>query len=149
MTSCDALIPLRLKLLRQGKTIETCYFDNDEVQSTRHFGVLLKGAEKKDNPQQSLLAIASLYRVNLPENDIYNAWKIRGMATDIPFRGQGLATALLQHCIEYAREQGGEVIWCNARIASVSLYQHSGFDVFGEAFDIPGVGKHFRMCCYL
>jgi len=147
--ACCEVIPLRHKLLRQGKPIETCFFDNDEAQFSRHFGVLLKGVKKTGDPQKNLLAIASLYRVNLPGDNKCDAWQLRGMATDIPFRRQGIAITLLHHCIEYVRNQGGEMIWCNARIESVRLYQRSGFDVLGEEFDIPGIGKHFRMSCSL
>jgi len=51
------------------------------------------------------------------------SWRVRGMATEPEARGRGAGTAVLAALIEYAREQGAERVWCNARIAARTLYE--------------------------
>ena len=62
-----------------------------------------------------------------------------------PWVGRGAGSAVLAALIDYAREQGAERIWCNARIAARTLYERAGFVVASEEFEIKGVGPHYRM----
>ena len=73
------------------------------------------------------------------------SWRVRGMATEPEARGRGAGSAVLAALIDYAREQGAERIWCNARIAARTLYERAGFVVASEEFEIKGVGPHYRM----
>ena len=73
------------------------------------------------------------------------SWRVRGMATEPEARGRGAGTAVLVALVEYAREQGAERVWCNARIAARTLYERAGFIVVSEEFEIEGIGPHYRM----
>src|SRR5438309_1913976 len=106
-------IPLRHAVLRPGRPTETAHFPGDDAHSTRHFGAFRDG---------TLLAIASLYRVDMPEMAGVTAIQLRGMATAEKARGTGLGRTLLQACIVFARQTGVGLIWCNARASAVGFY---------------------------
>ena len=36
-------------------------------------------------------------------------------------------------------------LWCNARVAAITLYERLGFIAEGERFEFPQVGPHQRM----
>jgi GNAT superfamily N-acetyltransferase len=73
------------------------------------------------------------------------SWRVRGMASAPEARGRGAGAGVLAALIEYAREQGAERVWCNARIAARTLYERAGFIVVSEEFEIEGIGPHYRM----
>jgi ribosomal protein S18 acetylase RimI-like enzyme len=72
-------------------------------------------------------------------------WRIRGMATSASARGRGAGTAVLDALLHYARAQGAQRIWCNARTPARSLYERAGLRVVSEEFVIPEIGPHFVM----
>lgn len=128
--------PLRLAVLRPGRPIESARFPGDDAPGTRHFGAFRNG---------QLLGIASLYAAEMPARPGELAFQLRGMATAPEARGLGLGRALVHACIEFARESGVRLIWCNARTGAVGFYRKLGFEVFGNEFEIADVGPHFRM----
>jgi GNAT superfamily N-acetyltransferase len=67
--------------------------------------------------------------------------------TDFQFRkfavlpimqGKGVGKKLLQYITDFARNQGGERIWCNARSTAVKFYQKAGFITTGQTFSKNG-----------
>ena len=62
---------VRHPILRAGKPLETCHFENDESATTKHFGLF---------NQSELIGVASLFEKN---NLLFSANKqvqLRGMA---------------------------------------------------------------------
>jgi GNAT superfamily N-acetyltransferase len=72
-------------------------------------------------------------------------FRVRGMATAPPARGQGLGSVVLDALLAHAREQGADVVWCAARPRAQSLYARAGFVPDGEPWMEPGLGPHQRM----
>ena len=128
--------PLRLAVLRPGRPIETAKFPGDDLPTTQHFGAFRDG---------HLLGIASLYQAELPERPGPRALQLRGMATSPDVRGMGFGRALARACMAFTRENGVELLWCNARVGAVGFYRKLGFEIVGTEFEIPDVGPHFRM----
>jgi GNAT superfamily N-acetyltransferase len=128
--------PLRLAVLRPGRPIESAQFPGDDLQTTRHFGAFRDAR---------LLGIASLYLAEMPEQPGLPAFQLRGMATAPETRGLGLGRALVYACIGFVRENGAQLLWCNARIGAAGFYRKLGFEIIGGEFEIPDVGPHFRM----
>ena len=128
--------PLRLAVLRPGRPIEAAQFPGDDAETTRHFGAFRDG---------SLLGIASLYLAEMPEQPGLRAFQLRGMATALEARGLGLGCALVHACLAFTREQGAQMVWCNARTSAAGFYSKLGFETVGGEFEIPDVGPHFRM----
>ena len=66
--------------------------------------------------------------------------RLRKFATDPTFQGKGHGSAMLEHLIEYAKAQGAQNFWFDARKSAVPFYQRFGFQVEGSVFfkeDVP------------
>ena len=129
-------IPLRHAVLRAGRAIEETSFPGDNLLTTAHFGAWKDG---------KLLCIASLFRADSPDNPGLNAFQLRGMATAPEARGLGLGAAIVKACLKFARDEGAELLWCNARTSAAEFYAKLGFKTVSSEFDIPTVGPHVRM----
>ena len=72
-------------------------------------------------------------------------FRLRGMATDPAYAGQGFGAELINFALNELRSVHASYIWCNARKPAVGFYSRLGFEVISEEFDIPGVGPHYDM----
>jgi predicted GNAT family N-acyltransferase len=68
-----------------------------------------------------------------------NACKMQRVATKGPLQNQGIGSALLAFCEEYAKEQGYASIYCHARATAISFYLKNHYMVEGEPFDEDGI----------
>jgi predicted GNAT family N-acyltransferase len=66
------------------------------------------------------------------------------MATAERQRGRGVGAAVLRAAIDTVHEQGGRLLWCNARESAVGFYARNGFRPQGEGFVEHGI-PHLRM----
>jgi len=73
------------------------------------------------------------------------AWRLRQMATDEAWRGQGIGRAVLDAVIRHVGEHGGGLLWCTARTPAVAFYRRSEFEPRGEPWDDPVLGPHVVM----
>jgi uncharacterized protein YdeI (YjbR/CyaY-like superfamily)/GNAT superfamily N-acetyltransferase len=128
--------PLRLSVLRPGRPLAAAEFPGDNAATTHHFGAFRN---------RHLLGIASLFLAEMPEMPGLSSVQLRGMAVAPDTRRAGLGRALTLACIAYAKKQGAQLLWCNARTCAVGFYQKLGLQLIGAKFHIPDVGPHFRM----
>jgi ribosomal protein S18 acetylase RimI-like enzyme len=123
-------------VLRKGKPIETCVFDDDDLETTHHIGLF---------DDLNLIGIISLF---LKTNPIFAEniqAQIRGMAIVESHQKKGLGEALVKHCEEHCITNQFNLIWFNARTAAVGFYKKMGYEVKGNSFEIPEVGEHYLM----
>jgi GNAT superfamily N-acetyltransferase len=135
ITAADTL-PLRLAVLRPNRAATSAQFPGDYDLTARHFGAFRDG---------QLFGITSLFRVEMTDHPGVPAFQLRGMATAPQARGLGLGTAIVNACLKFARDEGAELLWCNARISAAEFYAKLGFSTVSSEFDIPTVGSHVRM----
>jgi GNAT superfamily N-acetyltransferase len=128
--------PLRREVLRPGQSDERLRFHGDDDPFTLHLAALREGR---------IVAVASVMPEGMPAGPRPGDWRIRGMASAPAVRGQGIGSAMLERCVEHAKEHGGSRIWCNARVGARSLYERAGLRVRGERFELPGIGEHHLM----
>ncbi|WP_259068170.1 GNAT family N-acetyltransferase [Mucilaginibacter sp. X4EP1] len=83
-----------------------------------HFGAF------KDN---KLVGIISLFQNGAD-------FQFRKLAIDPSTQKMGVGNSLLQWVINYARENGGNRIWCNARDTAFGFYLKAGFAFTGQVF---------------
>jgi GNAT superfamily N-acetyltransferase len=123
---------LRREVLRSHQRLDEVGFAGDELPGAAHFGAfsVLGGPE--------MVATATVH----PDE---GGWRLRGMATREGLRGQGLGGALVEACLEHARQSGGGVIWCHARIKAADFYRRQGFEARGEIFELAAIGPHVYM----
>ena len=67
------------------------------------------------------------------------------MATDIEYRKRGIGKKIMLRAFEEIKKKKGTLLWCNARIIAIEFYKKIGFQIKGEEFDIPDIGKHYFM----
>ncbi|TPD65607.1 GNAT family N-acetyltransferase [Flavobacterium microcysteis] len=127
---------VRQPVLRPGKPIETCHFEGDNLESTKHFGLF---------SNEKLAGIASLFICATPFLKEEPQFQLRGMAVLPEFQKKGLGEALVKHAENDALERGGKIIWFNAREIAVTFYKKLGYEIVGEPFDIADIGKHYVM----
>ncbi len=135
ITSKDTYI-VRHPVLRQGKPVETCHFDGDDLETTTHFGFFV---------DKNIVGIVSVFQ---NKNDIFvaeNQYQIRGMGVLHDFRHKGLGRELVLYCENYILTKKGNLIWFNARESAIGFYQKLGYILFGNPFVIDGIGNHYVM----
>jgi ribosomal protein S18 acetylase RimI-like enzyme len=128
--------PLRRRVLRAGILDADARFDGDDAPDTLHAGAFVDGR---------LVAVATVIRRSPPGEGLETAWQVRGMATEPGDRGRGLGGRLLDTLVEHARASGGSLVWCNARVRAIPLYERHGFEREGDVFVVEGLGPHVRM----
>ena len=134
ITAKDTL-PLRHKVLKPFlATDEECALPGDDLPTTFHMGLFIEGR---------LLSICTFMHEAHPDLPAENAFRLRGMATDDNYRGQGLGHVLLSHVEDYLREKKKcDFLWFNARIKAFSFYEKLGFSYYGPLFDMKDIGPH-------
>lgn len=134
LVSAAEVLPLRQEVLRSGRPIESCTFENDNLESTQHLGAFFK---------DKLVGILSVF---VAKNQIFDAPKqiqLRGMAIDKAYQKKGIGKNLLQETLK--RKNPDDFIWCHARLSAVNFYQKNRFQKASDTFIIPGVGPHIVM----
>lgn len=129
-------LELRSKVLRNGRPLAECHFENDDREQTFHLGAFI---------DEKLVSVASFYLEKHPELPSEYHYRLRGMATAEDFRAQGLSSALLRTAFPLIKKNSVNLVWCNARSSAIGFYHKVGFELVGEEFDIPEVGPHFLM----
>ncbi len=127
---------VRHPVLRADKNIETCVFDGDDLETTKHFGYFIN---------EKLIGVASIYQnrnLNFLE---LNQLQLRGMAILKNHQKNGFGEKLLNYCEDYAIKNQIEMIWFNAREIATPFYKNLGYYVFGSFFEISEIGNHILM----
>lgn len=139
-------IDLRTRILRPGQPIEICHYAEDNLSSTFHLGafVTLENGERVIAANGTFMKDAHKF---FPEAK--NPYRLRGMATDLPYRGMGLGSMILQQGEMLLKTMNCDLLWFNAREIAFPFYEKNGFTIIGEMFDIPGAGPHKVMYKWL
>ncbi|WP_395060706.1 GNAT family N-acetyltransferase [Flavobacterium sp.] len=127
---------VRNLVLRPGKPVETCFFDGDNLEQTKHFGYFDNG---------KIMGVVSIYKNKNVIFKFPNQYQIRGMAILEEFQGEGCGKLLVKHCEDYLTNNGANLIWFNARETAVTFYEKLGYTKNGFPFVITDVGIHFLM----
>jgi len=128
--------PIRQIVLRPNRALETCFFQGDGLETTVHFGLFYKN---------ELAGIISLFENSNPFFLDENQYQIRGMAVLPEYQKFGFGKKLVEHSEVFLSNQKTNVIWFNAREVAVGFYTKQGYNLKGNAFDIPDVGVHYIM----
>lgn len=124
---------LRQKVLKPFLTLDECRNDKDLLPETFHFGLFI---------EQQLVCISSWEKEDHPDFSNRNQYRLRGMATDAEFQGQGLGKSMIQYSLMFLREKNINFVWANARIKAFEFYESLGFHFHGDLFDLPRIGPH-------
>jgi GNAT superfamily N-acetyltransferase len=128
---------LRSEVLRPHEPQGTPMYVREDDPATLHFAALGGDGE--------VLSVGSAMADPHPRDPREGDWRVRGMATAPAARGRGLGRQVLTALEAAARERGAWRLWCNARSGARAFYEHAGFAVEGEQFELPEIGPHFLM----
>ena len=131
----EEVLPLRSKVLRNGKPLAECSFDGDRDENTFHLAEII---------DKEIICVATFHSQPHP-NFAGNAYQLRGMATAEHHRGKGIGNQVLNFGIVYLRGKQIRYLWCNARKAAYSFYFGQGFEFISEEFEISEIGPHRTM----
>lgn len=127
---------VRLPVLREGKPIESCHFDGDNLPSTHHFGLFM---------DDSLIGVASIFKSKNKIFEQNNQIQLRGMAVLKSHQRQGLGEDLIHTVEDYAKKNKADIIWFNARSVAINFYKKLGYEIIGIPFYIKDIGTHYIM----
>lgn len=88
-----------------------------------HFGLYV---------DDSLTAVISLFQSG-------NISQFRKFATLVSAQGKGYGTLLLNYIINYVKNTGSKIIWCNARVSAAEFYRKFGFVLTNERHVSNGI----------
>jgi len=125
MLSIEQITPeltwrLRRDVLYPSKKLFEMEMDEDTYGT--HFGIF------KD---VKLAGVISLFQNGTD-------FQFRKLAIDPLLQKTGIGNSLLQYVTDYAQENGGTRIWCNARVTAIGFYRKAGFSESGELFSKNG-----------
>jgi GNAT superfamily N-acetyltransferase len=127
---------IRQIILRPGKPIESCVFEDDDLPTSKHFGLFVN---------KELAGIVSVFE---NKNSIFtnsNQLQVRGMAVLKNYQKKGYGNLLIAEVEAYAKSKKSPNIWFNARETAVGFYKKLGYIVVGNPFEIGEIGIHYIM----
>ena len=130
--------PLRQRVLRQHETLE-------QVAATDagHLDAAFLAAVTDED---EVVGTAAVWREPPPwDPDDAAAWRLRGMATDPAHRSSGVGGRVLAAVVAHVADQGGGLLWANARIPAQRFYEREGWVTRGDPWDDPVIGPHVAM----
>ncbi len=141
--------PLRQAVLRPHQTVDEVAFPEDDEPGTATFAAI-------DRASGAVVGVATVFRdpapfdaaeAGLPAGAGGRAttWRLRGMATSEGMRGQGIGARVLAAALAHVATEGGNLVWCNARVPAIGFYERAGFRTTGPQWVVPFSGPHVAM----
>jgi GNAT superfamily N-acetyltransferase len=111
---------------------------DDHLPTTVVFGAV--------TPDETVIGIGRLTPEPPPfTTERKQSWRLRGMATSPESRNVGVGSAVLRALIGYVADSGGGILWCNARVGALGLYERGGLQRWGDVWEEPRIGPHVVM----
>lgn len=126
-------LALRQKVLKPFLRVQDCLEPQDLLVTSFHIGLF---------HNNKLVSVASFMIQSSPYFEAGLPYRLRGMATDESYRGQGFGAKLLRFGIDLLKDKRCDLLWCNARIRAFGFYQSMSFEFYGDLFEIPDIGPH-------
>lgn len=127
--------PLRAAVLRPGRPVE---MDGDRDPATFHLAAR--------TAQGQVVGVVRFNPAPCPwHQGARAAWQLRGMATDPVLRSAGTGRALVTEGLSRVAALGGDLVWCDARLAAAGFYERMGFSAVTGPYDLPPTGPHVGM----
>lgn len=134
---------LRQRLLRPGQPLSQCMYAEDEAPSTFHLGL-------QDFESRKIISNGTFIQQG---HDLFptakKPYRLRGMATDLPFQRQGLGQKIIHAALVELKLRHCDLLWFNARTSAEKFYLKLGFTADDKVFELPLIGPHKVMYKWL
>ncbi len=134
--SAKQIRKLRHITLRQGKPFSTTTYKKDSFLETFHLAAF---------ENNKIVSCATFYPEVTKVFKSKQAYRLRGMATDLDFQKKGYGKKIMQEAFKKIQNKNGDLLWCNARLIAVDFYKKLGLKTIGEKFNISDIGPHYLM----
>jgi GNAT superfamily N-acetyltransferase len=138
IASTQDILPIRMKVLREGTPSQDPRYTEDDWEITTHLALYKDG---------EILGTSSWLTKTFPlphasSNSLDT--QLRGMAIDQSLQSSGLGAELLLYGIELAQSNGAGIVWARARDSALKFYERNGFTTVGDAFidEATGMSHH-------
>ena len=136
LSSSQTTYEVRHPVLRKGKPVESCRFENDDNPESIHLC-----AKKKD----IIIGVLSALPNNCPDFPLKKSYQLRGIAINNKFQRMGIGSLLVQKVEQQIRlNKSIEYIWLNARVNTKNFYLNLEYLPVGKIFNIIDIGMHQR-----
>jgi len=113
-----------------------CNIDIDNREDAIHIGVYR---------DEKLISIGSLFEMSNKKLSSKRQYRLRAMATHPNYREQNAGKILVEYAVKIIQEKKYDILWCDAREVALGFYSKLGFQVVGDWYEVPNVGKHKTM----
>lgn len=131
--SVEELLPIRHQILKPHLKFSECLLPEDHLPTTFHLGIFYF---------EKLVSVATFMMQSHPNFSAGSPYRLRSMATDDKYRGQGFGRLALQSGVVLLKQMHCDFLWFNARLNAFGFYEKLGFQYSGPVFDIAGIGPH-------
>lgn len=138
--TAEQTMALRHSVLKPHLRREECGMPEDHLSTTFHIGVILG---------EKIVSIGTFILERHPDLAGGFPYRLRGMATDPKYQGQGMGSLVLQEGITQLKNLKCDLLWCNARKRAFPFYEHMGFQYYGPMFEMKDIGPHKVMYKHL
>lgn len=136
LISAEDTIIVRHPVLRKGRPIEDCVFEDDTVKTTFHLGLF---------EHDKMIGVATFLKNSNSEFDATLQYQLRGMAILESHQGKGLGAQLLAAGEKELIKRDISLLWFNAREVAWNFYKRHGYTITGDVFNIGTIGNHLVM----
>jgi len=127
------VIEMRHKVLKIGQPIETCHFEGDLDEGTKHFGAFLKN---------ELVGVVTMMLKKANTYKVHPVYRLTGLSILEEYQHKNIGKRLLHFAEEYISKKGSVMIWCFARDYAVPFYKKNGYQLNVQEVVIPYIGSH-------
>ena len=138
IASTQDILPIRMKVLRDGTPSQDPRYAEDDWDVTTHLALY---------KHEEIVGTSSWLRKTFPLPHAHSNnfdTQLRGMAVDQSLQSTGLGAELLLYGIQLAQRNGAGIVWARARDSALKFYEKNGFTTVGDAFldEATGMSHH-------
>jgi GNAT superfamily N-acetyltransferase len=136
--STQDILPIRMKVLRDGTPSQDPRYTEDDWDITTHLALY---------KHEEIVGTSSCLTKTYPLPHAYSNnfdTQLRGMAVDQSLQSTGLGAELLLYGVHMAQRNGAGIVWARARDSALKFYEKNGFNTVGDAFldEATGMSHH-------
>jgi len=129
----EDVVPMRHKVLKIGQPIETCNFEGDLDEGTKHYGAFFNN---------ELVGVVTMMIKTSENFKVYKVYRLTGLSILPEYQHKNIGKRLLHFAEENISKKHSVMIWCFARDYAINFYKKNGYQLNVQEVVIPHLGSH-------